>query len=368
MIKKSRNIQGNMKFKNIILLLGLTIITLSGCKNSTKEVPQTKTIKKVKVETVTDDTVQNTMTLNGKIKEKSLTSLSFRVGGPLKKLNVKQGDYVRTGQVIAEIDNRDYQLQIETSKAQFEQAEGEYNRYKQLVEQKKIPENTFEKIKSGYLMTKTAYENAQNQLNDTKLKAPFSGYIYEKFVENYQTVGPGAPIVSIIDNSHLEVVASIAESQLNRIKSDKKSYLHVKNAGINKLPVQLLSVSEKAKQDGLYEVKFSFENKDDLKVAPGMTAEVTIYCQSGENQLSVASTAIFHEKTSTYVWIYNSSTGKVEKREVNILLDGTDGRVNIRSGLNNGEQVVTAGVHYLAEGQEVKPLPASSVTNIGGLL
>ena len=80
-----------MKIKNIILLLGLSIIALSGCKNSGKEAPQAKTIKKVKVETVTDDAVQNTMVLNGKIKEKSLTSLSFRVGGPLKKLNVKQG-------------------------------------------------------------------------------------------------------------------------------------------------------------------------------------------------------------------------------------------------------------------------------------
>ncbi|MCG6190389.1 efflux RND transporter periplasmic adaptor subunit [Maribellus maritimus] len=357
-----------MKFRNIYLVLGLAIIILSGCKNSSEEAPQAETIKKVKVETITDDVVQNTMTLNGKIKEKSLTSLSFRVGGPLKKLNVKQGDYVRTGQVVAEIDDRDYQLQVETSKAQFEQVEGEYKRYKQLVGQKKIPENTFEKIKSGYLMAKTAYENAQNQLNDTKLKAPFSGFIYEKFVENYQTVGAGIPIVSIIDNSHLEVVASVAESQLNRIKSDKKSFLDVENAGIEKLPVQLFSVSEKAMQDGLYEVKFSFENKKDFKVAPGMTAEVTIYCQSGENQLSVASTAIFHEKTSTYVWIYNSSTSQVEKRQVKISLDGSNGRVNISSGLNNGEKVVTAGVHYLVEGQKVKPLSTPSETNVGGLL
>ncbi|QGY46535.1 efflux RND transporter periplasmic adaptor subunit [Maribellus comscasis] len=357
-----------MKFRNNYLVLGLAIILLSGCKNSPKEVPQAETIKKVKVETITDDVVQNTMILNGKIKEKSLTSLSFRVGGPLMKLTVKQGDYVRAGQVIAEIDDRDYQLQAETSKAQFEQAEGEYNRYKKLVEQKKIPENTFEKIKSGYLMTKTAYENAQNQLNDTKLKAPFSGFIYEKFVENYQTVGAGTPIVSVMDNSHLEVVVPVAESQLNRIKADKQSFLNVENAGIKQLPIQLLSVSEKTMQDGLYEVKFSFTNKDDLKVAPGMTAEVNIYCKSEENRLSVASTAIFHEKTATYVWVYNPSTSTVKKREVKISLDGANGRVNIASGVNNGEQIVTAGVHYLVEGQKVEPLSTPSVTNIGGLL
>jgi len=357
-----------MKFKSIFLILIVAVLALSGCQTSTGEAPQAKTIKNVKVETVNDGVTQNTMTLNGKVKERSLTNLSFRVGGPLKKLNVKEGDYVQAGQVIAEIDKRDYELQVATTKAQFEQVEGEYNRYKQLIEQNKIPENTFEKIKSGYLMAKTGYENAQNQLRDTELKAPFSGYIYDKFVENFQTVGAGMPIVSIIDNSHLQVVVSVSASQLNKVKSDKQSYVNVANAGIEHLPVKLQSVSEKTMQDGLYEVKYSFQNNDDLKVSPGMTAEVSIFCQAEENQISVPVSAVFHEKTTTYVWVYNASSRKVEKREVKISLDGTNGRVNVVSGINNGEQVVTAGVHYLVDGQEVKPIQQPSVTNIGGLL
>lgn len=357
-----------MNFRNILFVLAAALAAFTGCENSTGEEPQAETIKNVKIETVTDGVTQNTITLNGKIKEKSLTSLSFRVGGPLLKLNVKQGDYVKQGQVIAEIDKRDYKLQVETTKAQFEQTESEYKRYKQLIEQNKIPENTFEKIKSGYLMTKTAYENAQNQLRDTELKAPFSGYIYEKFVENFQTVGAGTPIVSIIDNSHLEAVVSVSESQLQRVKNDKESYLTVANAGISNLLVKLFSVSEKAMHDGLYEAKYAFDNKNDLEVAPGMTAEIKVYCKVNENQLSVASSAIFHEETNTYVWIYNSSTHKVEKREVITNLDGTLGRVNIESGVNSGEQVVTAGVHYLVEGQKVKPIKTPSETNIGGLL
>jgi len=357
-----------MKLRNILLALSFGIFAFAGCKSSTGDAPQAETIKYVKTETVTDGVVQNSLVLNGKIKEQSLTSLSFRVGGPLKKLNVNPGDYVVAGQVIAEIDKRDYELQVQSTKAQFEQVEGEYQRYKQLIEQKKIPENTFEKIRSGYLMAKTGYENAQNQLRDTELKAPFSGYIFEKFVENFQTVGAGTPIVSIIDKSRLEVVASVSENQLNKVKSDQKSFLNIANASVIQLPVNLLSVGEKAMHDGLYEVKYSFENKKDMNISPGMTAEVTIYCQTKENQLSVASTAIFHEDTHTYVWIYNGSTNKVEKREVVISLDGKKGRVNLKSGVENGEQVVTAGVHYLVDGQRVKTLEEPSVTNIGGLL
>lgn len=356
-----------MKLRNILLAFLFGVVVFAACKSSTEEAPQAETIKFVKVETVTDATVQNSITLNGKIKEKSLTSVSFRVGGPLKKLNVKPGDYVKAGDVIAEIDKRDYELQLQTTKAQFEQVEGEYSRYKQLIEQNKIPENTFEKIKSGYLMAKTGYENAQNQLRDTELKAPVSGFIYEKFVENFQTVGAGTPIVSIIDNSHLEAVVAVSENQLKEVKSDKKGYLTVANANINRLPVDLLSISEKTMHDGLYEVKFSFENKNNSDVTPGMTAEISLYGQAEENQLSVPQTAVFHEKTSTYVWVFNSSSNKVEKREVNISLNGPEGRVNVLSGIENGEQVVTAGVHYLVEGQKVKLLTIPSATNIGGL-
>jgi membrane fusion protein, multidrug efflux system len=357
-----------MKIRNILLLLVAIAFTFTGCKSSSSDEPQAKKIKYVKVETINGSTTQNKITFNGKIKEKSLTSLSFRVGGPLAKLTVETGDFVRAGQVIAQIDKRDYQLQVQTSKARFTQTKEEYKRYKILVDQNKIPANTFERIESAYLMAKSAYENAQNKLRDTELKAPFSGYIFEKFVENHQTVAPGAPIVSLIDNSQLEAVVSVSESQLQNVRSSNQSYLNVANAHVNHLQVNLLSVGEKAKANGLYEVKFSLKNNEELNIAPGMTAEVIMYCEEQEVQILIAGSSLFHENTKTYVWVYNPSTLKVEKREVSISLNGAEGKAIVTTGLKNGEQVVTAGVHYLVDGQEVKPIHDSSETNVGGLL
>ena len=357
-----------MTIRRSILLLSVMFFALNSCKQKSSDIPQSSTIKYVKVETIGSGSTRNQLIFNGKIKEKSLTSLSFRVGGPLAKLNVKTGDYVKAGQVIAEIDKRDYQLQVQTTKVQLQQVESEYQRYKQLVEQDKIPENTFEKIKAGYLMAKTAYENAQNQLKDTELKAPFSGYIYQKKVENYQRVEPGAPIVSIIDLSELEVVVAVPENQLQRVRHDKISYLNVKNAQVNNLAVDLLSVGEKAMQDGLYEVKFAFANTEGFRVAPGMSAEITMYCDQQDNTTTIAGAAVFHEKTSDYVWIYEPSTKQVKRQEITIGNIENDGRIRVISGLETGEQIVVAGVHYLIEGQEVKPIKVPAVTNIGGLL
>lgn len=356
-----------MRFHRTSYLLLIVFLAFVGCKNK-NETTQNQAIKYVKVKTINNGVTESKMIFNGKIKEKSLTSLSFRVGGPLAKLTVETGDYIRTGQVIATIDKRDYELQVQTTKAQYQQLEGEYKRYKQLVEKDKIPENTFERIKSGYLMAQVVYENAQNQLQDTELKAPFSGYVYEKFVENHQTVGSGDPIVSVIDLSHLEAVVSVSESQLQRVKSYKESFLTVSNAQINKLPVKLLSVSEKTKDDGLYEVKFAFKNSEELKIAPGMTAEVTMYSQAQNGNLTVPASAVFHKKTSDYVWIYNPSSKIVKKRKIEIADIKSKGKVAVVSGLSGGEQVVTAGVHYLVDGQEVKPIQTPSATNVGGLL
>ncbi|MCK5023857.1 MAG: efflux RND transporter periplasmic adaptor subunit, partial [Candidatus Aenigmarchaeota archaeon] len=293
-----------MKLNKTIYLLVAILFAFTGCKNE-KQAPQDETIKYVKVETITNGNGKNKLVFNGKIKEKSLTSLSFRVGGPLTRLNVQPGDYVRAGQVIASIDKRDYELQLQTTKAQFQQLEGEYKRYKQLVEKDKIPENTFEKIESGYLMAKTGYENAQNQLRDTGLKAPFSGYIHEKFTENFQTVGPGQPVVSIIDLSQLEVVVSVPETQLQKVKNNNSSFLDVKNANVADLPVAMQSISEKAQNDGLYKVKFSFMNNKELNIAPGMTAEVSMHCRNKNSVTTISSSAIFHQKNNNYVWVYN---------------------------------------------------------------
>lgn len=356
-----------MRFHRTSYLLLIVLLAFIGCK-SKNEGPQVKTIKYVKVETISNSNSQSKMVFNGKIKETSLTSLSFRVGGPLAKLNVKPGDYLHAGQVIAVIDKRDYEIQVQTKKAQFEQIEGEYKRYKQLVEKNKIPENTFEKIKSGYLMAKNAYDNAQNQLRDTELKAPFSGYVHEKFTENFQTVKSGESIVSIIDLSQLEVVVGISENQLQKVRNYNTSVLDVKNAGVGNLPVKLESVGEKTKKDGLYEVKFSFKNNKDLNIAPGMTAKISMYCDKHDNITTVASSAVFHEKTSNYVWIFNPSTQIVKKQKIEIRALKSNAKIEIISGLNIGDQVVTAGVHYLYEGQKVQAIQQTSKTNIGGLL
>jgi RND family efflux transporter MFP subunit len=344
----------------------LSLIFVVGCKNTT-EVKE-EAVKLVKVEMLSTEQNIEYLTFNGKVKEKSLTLLSFRVGGPLVKLNANTGDYVNKGDLIAQIDKRDYQIQLDNAQAQYKQIKAEYERYKELYENDKIPVNTYEKIESGYKMAKAGFENATNQLCDTELRAPISGYIHEKMVENFNTVGPGQPVVSIIDMSQLEIIVSVPENQVLEMKSSQENYLSVKNANIFDIPIRLKSVNEKTGKDGMYEVRFVMNNKEGVHIYPGMTAEVKVVCKGIENEIYVSSDAVFMDKDMTCVWIYESEKQQVRRQEVVVSSIQPEGKLEIVEGLKTGDFIVTAGVHSLSENQKVRPITQRSASNVGGLL
>lgn len=345
----------------------ISVLFLVSCTQKENTEPQ-KAVKYVKIQKLDYQSSRSELIFNGSIKEKSLNTLSFRVGGPLVKLDVQSGDFVKKGQVLGSIDKRDYEIQLQTRKAQFEQVEGEYGRYQELHEKNKIPDNAYEKVESGYLMAKAAYENAKHQLNDTELKAPFSGYIHEKMTENFQTVGPGQPILSIIDKSALEVQISVPENQITKINKEGLSFIKIRNANISRMPIQLINISNKTGKDGLYKVKYLIEGEASESILPGMSAEVSVQSSERDIQTHIASSAIFNKAKHNYVWLYDSKTKTVKQKQVKIKGFASDGKIEVIEGLAEGDAIVTTGVSLLFDGESVEPIKPISSTNIGGLL
>lgn len=345
----------------------ISVLFLVSCtQNENKDIK--KAVKYVKVETLDYQSSRSELIFNGSIKEKSLNTLSFRVGGPLVKLDVQSGDFVNKGQVLGRIDKRDYQTQLQTRKAQFEQVEGEYERYQELHKKNKIPDNSYEKVESGYLMAKAALDNAKYQLEDTELKAPFSGYIHEKMSENFQTVGPGQPILSIIDKSALEVQISVPENQISNINREGLSFINIRNANISRMPIQLINISNKTGKDGLYKVKYRIEGEACQSILPGMSAEVFVQSSERNQQTKISSSAIFNKTKHNYVWLYDAKSKTIQQQKVKIKGFASDGKIEVVEGLKEGDAIVTSGVSLLFNGESVEPIKPTSSTNIGGLL
>lgn len=112
------------------------------------------------------------------------TELSFRVGGPIDRFEVYAGNYYHRGDIIAEIDSRDFRIRKERAEAVYHQAKAEFERIKVLYEKNNLSASAYEKARADYTSAKTAYETAVNELEDTKLIAPFDGYIGKSTLKN----------------------------------------------------------------------------------------------------------------------------------------------------------------------------------------
>ncbi len=290
----------------------------------------------------------------GNLAESRKVNISFRTGGELEELNATEGQLIKEGSMIAQIDSRDHRLALDAAKAQFEQAKGEYERYQQLYDKGKLPENTLDKLKSGYLLAKSNFENAQNTVNDCRLQAPFSGYVFEVFVENHESVAPGQPIISLLDMSKVEVIFEVPEAHLAFFDKNPQFEIEVKHAKLSHIPAELKSISEKADANNLYEVRLQVENKNNkLKSGMSSTVNLSFDRELEDTFIVIPAEAVFHETGNTFVWIINKDN-TLRKQKVVTGKALNNGKLCLQSGLSPGTRILTAGTHFVTEGQKIR--------------
>jgi RND family efflux transporter MFP subunit len=351
------------------LLNGLVFLfclaLLSGCAGNNEK--QNEIIRKVKIEPVRQADSLMVRNFPGLIKEANEVNLAFRVAGPIEKILVKEGDYVKAGQIIAQIDPRDYKVQLDAAQAQYDQVNAEAGRVIELHNRQSVSGNDYDKAVSGLKMVEAQLKNAKDQLNDTKLMAPVSGYIQKINFPEKELVDAGIPVASMIDVGHYQVEVEIPVSLYVNRKAIV-SFSAVQPAVTKEpFPLQLLSVSKKATNNQLYKLQLGLNPASLPALAPGMDVQVTIICDNDAEPLTcVPLNALFNEDGKTWVWIYND--GSVKRREVVTGKLTGDGRVRITKGIQVNEQVVVAGVNTLNDNDRVEPVRPVSDTNIGGLL
>ena len=296
-------------------------------------------------------------------------NLAFRVAGPIQNIYVKQGDFVKQGSLIAEIDPRDYEVQTGVYKAQYQQVKSEYERLAELNNRKSVSDNDFEKAEAGESMLRMKLQNANDQLNDTKLYAPFSGYIQSVKYQKGEMINTGMTVATLLDVKSYLVEVDLPMSFFVR-KNDFIQFSCKQSMFPNSVyPLQLVGYQMKGSNNQLYRTTFKLYPKLNPQLAPGMSVQVLINYQTRiENPLMVPLSALINEDGQTFVWKFDEKSSSVKKQLVET--DGIAGEGNIRivSGLNSGDLIIVAGVNVLREGEVVKRLESTSATNVGWLM
>lgn len=305
----------------------------------------------------------------GKVVAAKEVNRAFRVAGVIDRIVVKEGDFVREGDLIAVMDSRDYKLQLAATEAEYTAIKGEVDRVVKLFEEESVSANDYDKAVNGLKQIEAKLESHRNSVADTELRAPFSGYIQKIYFDRGETVSAGMPIISIVSSSAPEVVINIPASEYI-----KRSKLQSASAKCELYPdvefgLKHLGTTHKANLNQLYEVRFTLSKSEcDVALSPGMSVMVSLDYGDLTNGgvVKIPFSAVVERDGASKVWVLES--GRVSLRTVTICTILKDGDATITDGLEAGDVVITAGLNSLEEGQHVEPLEAMSNSNVGGIL
>lgn len=287
--------------------------------------------------------------------------------------------------------------EMAAAKARFQEAKQQYTRYKDLWAKRVVSKADYDRQESAYNVARaqlnTAQQNllkgkmgarreeidamesniqgliaqrdeAQNALNDTYLRAPFTGVIAKKFVENYQNIKAKDPILILQDISQLDIVVNVPEQLIIHAKEPEfYQFAAIFDTVPNKkfaLTIKEYSTEADPKTQ-TYRGVFTMQAPKDIKIWPGMTAtliaiEPNTTSLSSSHILPIPVNAVFtNALNQQFVWLVETSNMTVHKQQVQVG-ELTGESIQITRGLNAGERIVIAGVHFLQEGLTIRLL------------
>lgn len=350
----------------LIDALAIFSILLSSCSVQSE---QPAKVRPVKVTEAVPYNVTN-VSYSGVVAPKKFVNLAFRMGGPLISMNVVEGESVKSGEVIAKLDPTDYRLDMEAKKATFLTAGQQMERYKRLLERNAVSKQDFESLSAQYENARAAYENSLSILEQTTLKAPFDGFIQERYVENYQEITPGQKIVCLINPNNLQIEATLPDRALSYLSSNPLVWVEFdayKGERFKAAVTEYIQSSPDGSGIPIFvEVVDPRFNLKDYRVAIGFSCKVGLAVNmehknivgkrseaGNEGGVVVPLSGIVQkEDGNRYVFVYDGANGKVWQRKIE------GGEIVDRSfvavgGLEPGELVVSAGTVRLANGERV---------------
>lgn len=410
-----------MKHYALLMLLGLA--GLGGAAGCTKD-PPPRPVRPVRVMRVGDAAVFSPRGLPGRARATQEVNLSFRVSGPLISRAFDVGDEVEEGQILAQIDPRDFQVAVRNVEAELDRARAnlramlagarpeeleklraevtrreadarrwqfEYERMVELQKQDSAADVEIEEAirqrdtSAAALRTaredlrigetgarlenidakeaeirslEAAVDSARDQLAYTYLRAPFSGTVAAAYVENYETVARQQPVCRLLDSSRIEMVIDVPESGMSL-----ESYITAVTCRFDVFPdIELAATikevgSEASETTRTYPVTLIMDQPENVKVLPGMagtaTPHVELPSDGSEAEFEIPGSAVFTGSDGARcVWLVDATNSTVKRTAIR------PGQMTTRGlkvgGLSLGQTVVTAGVHYLRDGQVVR--------------
>ena len=336
----------------VIALIGFKLASNKKEINSRKEVKTETSRVMVTIAEITKQIPSITLAQIGTAQAYQDVMVSSETSGVITQINFKLGDYVQKGKVLAKVDDKYKTLALETAKINFEKAKDDYERYQKMRAGDAVSETQLRDMRIAYENSKVQLDQSIRQLSDTRITAPFGGYITSKNVDLGAYVNISTPIAGIADISQLKVVISVSESDVYLIETGQEVNITAKVYPDAVYKGKVSHISPKGDDSHTYPVEIIIPNNSKYPLKAGTYINTQIDRGNVNPILAVPREAIISSIKDPSVYVLQpDSTVKLTR----IMTDKDFGiYIGVLSGLEEGDKVITNGQINLMDGSRVQ--------------
>ena len=340
---------------------------LAGCS---RPEPPPEPVRAVKLLTVGASEVQAQRLFAADVRARVESRLGFRVAGKLVQRYVELGQAVRAGQLLAQLDARDYRLAVQAAQAQVaaattqrDLAQADYERFAQLKAQNFISGAELDRRRASLqaaqaqLTQALAQASSQgNQENYTQLRADADGVVTAIEAEPGQVLEQGQTVLRLAQDGARDAVFAVPEDLVSQLRVGQEVAVRPWGGaaeGVAKLRATVRDIAASADPvTRTFTVKAALSGSPLPPLGATLTVYPSAFAPSGVQALRLPTSALWAQGQQTAVWVFDAASSTVRAQVIEVAqVDGNE--VLVRAGLQAGAQVVATGVHVLAPGQKV---------------
>ncbi len=358
--------------KNKIFTIGLLLVTVFFMSCGEKKKEEKLPVRPVSYQEVGFLGGESTRTFSGTANTEKVINLSFRNNGIITEFNLKIGQTVKKGQLLAKLDNVQSRLNYENSLSSLNSAKSQRNteklsldRVRSLYEKGSTSLSDYEAAKNRYRTAVDSYESAkrsvaiqQEQIRYGYIYAPENGVIAAVNAEIEENVTAGQNIAILNAGIDMKIELGIPENVINQVQKDMTVAINISSIEGETFSGQITEVSPSIDPNtSTYPVSVKIINPS-KKIKSGMAANITFEfgsTQSANKVLVIPAKSVGEDATGNFVFLIEESESKLIVKKQHITVgDLTSEGFAVEKGLSAGQKIAVAGLQTLLDGQEVK--------------
>ena len=302
----------------------------------------------------------------GKISALDNANLTFSAGAKIEKIDFNDGDAVKQGDVIAELDSTKAKADLDKARSTLNLAKTKLQRTQDLLAKQPdaLSPQDMDELQEEVNLAAADYRQQQATLKDYTIVAPFDGRLTTFTHSIGSHIDASTSLVSLYKLDPVNVTYAISQEDLGTAQIGQTVAVSVSAFPEQTFTGEVSYIAPAVDESsGRVEVHATINNQE-LVLAPGMFANVSQQLQRGKPQLVVPQNAVLANNEQRYLWVIKDN--QPERREVELGANTNDGYVMVKSGLEKGEQVVITGQQKLTDGSSVNVLSSKSPEKVAG--